>query len=56
MAQHRPFAPAEEQVVGAGTLLSMQRGMTTVSIQVQAGLHQLVHGLSASVLIPCPDT
>jgi acyl-coenzyme A thioesterase PaaI-like protein len=47
-------APAQREVIAAGTLLSVQRGTTTVAIEVQAGDQQLARGLSSSLLIANP--
>jgi acyl-coenzyme A thioesterase PaaI-like protein len=47
-------APAQREVHAAGTLVSIQRGTTTVAIEVHAGDQQLAHGLSTTLLIPAP--
>jgi acyl-coenzyme A thioesterase PaaI-like protein len=47
-------APAQREVHAAGTLVSIQRGTTTVAIEVHAGDQQLAHGLSTALLIPVP--
>ena len=43
-------------VLASGTLISIEQGTTTVSIDVQAGGQWLAHGHSTSVLIPAPAT
>jgi hypothetical protein len=43
-------APAIRFVIGAATMLSVQKGTATVGIEVQAGDQQLAHGLATSVL------
>jgi acyl-coenzyme A thioesterase PaaI-like protein len=43
-------APASRTLSAAGTILSVQRGTATVGIEVQAGEHQLAHGLATSLL------
>jgi hypothetical protein len=45
-------APATRVITAAGMLLSVQRGTTTIGIEVQAGDHQLAHGLATSLLLP----
>ena len=45
-------APATPVVNAAGTILSIQHGTATVGIEVQAGDHQLAHGLATSLLLP----
>ena len=45
-------APATRVVSAAGTILSIQHGTATVGIEVQAGEHQLAHGLATSLLLP----
>jgi len=45
-------ALATQDITAAGTLVSVQHGTATSSIQVRAGDQQLAHGLSASLLIP----
>ena len=45
-------ALATRDITATGTLVSMQHGTATTSIEVRAGDHQLAHGLSASVLMP----
>ncbi len=45
-------APAARLIHGSGTILSVQHGTTTIGIEVQAGDHQLAHGLATSLLIP----
>lgn len=45
-------APATRVITAAGTILSVQHGTTTIGIEVQAGDHQLAHGLATSLLIP----
>jgi acyl-coenzyme A thioesterase PaaI-like protein len=47
-------APARREVKACGTLVSLQRGTATVTIEVQAGDQQLAHGLSTSLLIAAP--
>jgi acyl-coenzyme A thioesterase PaaI-like protein len=44
-------APATRVVMAAATLLSVQRGTTTIGIEVQAGDNQLAHGLATSLLL-----
>jgi acyl-coenzyme A thioesterase PaaI-like protein len=44
-------APATRVIVAASTLLSVQRGSTTVGIEVQAGDNQLAHALATSLLL-----
>ena len=43
-------APATRVIIGAATMLSVQRGTATIGIEVQAGDQQLAHGLATSVL------
>jgi acyl-coenzyme A thioesterase PaaI-like protein len=43
-------APATRVLSAAGTIPSVQRGTATVGIEVQAGEHQLAHGLATSLL------
>ena len=45
-------APATPVIIGAGTILSVQHGTTSIGIEVQAGDHQLAHGLATSLLLP----
>ncbi len=45
-------APAARVVETSGTVLSVQQGTATVAIEVQAGGHQLAHGLGTSLLLP----
>jgi acyl-coenzyme A thioesterase PaaI-like protein len=45
-------APATPIVAAAGTILSVQHGSATIGIEVQAGDHQLAHGLATSLLLP----
>jgi acyl-coenzyme A thioesterase PaaI-like protein len=45
-------APAAPVIAAAGTILSIQHGSTTIGIEVQAGHHQLAHGLATSLLLP----
>ncbi len=44
-------APATRVVAAASTLMSVQGGTATVAIEVQAGEHQLAHGLATSLLL-----
>jgi acyl-coenzyme A thioesterase PaaI-like protein len=44
-------APATRVVTGASAMLSVQRGTATIGIEVQAGDHQLAHGLATSLLL-----
>jgi acyl-coenzyme A thioesterase PaaI-like protein len=44
-------APATRVLAAAGTILSVQHGTTMIGIEVQAGDHQLAHGLATSLLI-----
>jgi acyl-coenzyme A thioesterase PaaI-like protein len=44
-------AAATRVIVAAPTLLSVQRGSTTVGIEVQAGANQLAHALATSLLL-----
>jgi acyl-coenzyme A thioesterase PaaI-like protein len=44
-------APATRRVTAAASMLSVQRGTTTVGIEVQAGDKQLAHALSTSLLL-----
>ena len=44
-------APATRVVTGASSMLSVQRGTATIGIEVQAGDHQLAHGLATSLLL-----
>lgn len=45
-------APATRVIAVASALLSVQRGTATVGVEVQAGDHQLAHGLATSLLLP----
>ena len=45
-------APPAPVIAAAGTILSIQHGGTTIGIEVQAGHHQLAHGLATSLLLP----
>lgn len=45
-------APATPVIRGAGTILSVQHGTTTVGIEVQTEDQQLAHGLATSLLLP----
>jgi acyl-coenzyme A thioesterase PaaI-like protein len=44
-------APAQPEVLTAGTILSIQNGTATVALEVQAGDNQLAHGLATSLLL-----
>jgi hypothetical protein len=44
-------AAATRLITAAATMLSVQRGTTTIGIEVQAGDHQLAHGLATSLLL-----
>jgi acyl-coenzyme A thioesterase PaaI-like protein len=44
-------APAVRATETSGTVLSFQHGTATVAIEVQAGEHQLAHGLSTALLL-----
>jgi acyl-coenzyme A thioesterase PaaI-like protein len=44
-------APAQREVLTAGTMLSVQNGTATVALEVQAGDNQLAHGLATSLLL-----
>jgi hypothetical protein len=45
-------APATPIISAASAMLSVQHGTATVGIEVQAGDHQLAHGLATSLLLP----
>jgi hypothetical protein len=45
-------APAQREVLTAGTVLSVQNGSATIALEVQAGDNQLAHGLATSLLLP----
>jgi acyl-coenzyme A thioesterase PaaI-like protein len=45
-------APAQREVLTAGRVVSVQRGTATVALEVQAGDHQLAHGLATALLLP----
>ena len=44
-------APTTRVIHAASSVLSVQRGTTTVGIEVQAGENQLAHGLATSLLL-----
>lgn len=44
-------APATREVLTSGTALSLQQGSATIALEVQAGDHQLAHGLATSLLL-----
>ena len=44
-------APAVRATETSGTVLSFQHGTATVAIEVQAGDHQLAHGLRTALLL-----
>jgi acyl-coenzyme A thioesterase PaaI-like protein len=44
-------APAQREVLAAGTILSVQGGTVTVALEVQAGNDQLAQGLATSLLL-----
>jgi hypothetical protein len=43
-------APAMRVIYAASTMLSIQRGTATVSLELHAGDQQLAHGLATSLL------
>jgi acyl-coenzyme A thioesterase PaaI-like protein len=45
-------APATRVLTAAAMMLSVQHGTATVGLEVQAGDHQLAHGLATSLLLP----